>query len=125
MITRCAGLHIIHAFSGGNVYAHCIQNKLSMSSLSAVAGMEAHCKGLNCSHGCKATNETYACFCRSGYNLATDGMSCQGTAYAFIIIICLTYDSVCGCRSCTYVIRNGITISIFVMVEITLQLYFT
>ena len=127
MITRCAGLHIYMLLQVENVMYHvCLINTLSMSSFSTVAGMEAHCKALNCSHGCKETNQTYACFCRSGYNLTTDGMSCQGTAYAFIIITCLSYDSVRGCRGCMYVIRNYIiTISMFmVMVVITLHLHY-
>ena len=108
-------------------YGHRIlDNEINhMSSLSTVAGMEAHCKVLNCSHGCKETNQTYACFCQSGYNLATNGMSCQGTAYAFIIITWLTCDSVYGCRGRIYVIRYGITcLMIIVMVVITLHLHY-
>lgn len=44
--------------------------------------LEEECKKLNCVYGCKESGvNTYVCFCKSGYNLATDLKTCDGDYY--------------------------------------------
>ena len=40
--------------------------------------LKGECAKMSCSYGCKKTGNSYECFCKSGYILASDNESCEG-----------------------------------------------
>lgn len=46
-----------------------------------------------CSQGCNNTIGGYSCYCRDGYNLSTDGYTCEGTCVSIHVLNTCTLNS--------------------------------